>query len=123
MGKNKCSISSIHDAGFTTGQTCTHDFKELKKLHLAFLATSESWNRVPQKSPTHRPPKEDGHFKEMPWYAGHSALEALDSLNEMNRPADAFFVRRTRVRRLSKVSGIPSNLVAMPFAPRETAFV
>ncbi|CAK9059415.1 Elongation factor 1-alpha (EF-1-alpha) (14 nm filament-associated protein) [Durusdinium trenchii] len=25
---------------------------------------------------------------EMPWYAGHSALEALDSLNEMNRPAE-----------------------------------
>lgn len=25
---------------------------------------------------------------EMPWYAGHSAIEALDSLGEMNRPAE-----------------------------------
>ena len=26
---------------------------------------------------------------EMPWYAGHSALESLDALGEMNRPAES----------------------------------
>ena len=26
---------------------------------------------------------------EMPWYAGHTAIESLDALGSMNRPAEA----------------------------------
>ena len=45
---------------------------------------------------------------EMPWYAGPTAIESLDALGDMNRPAEPWMKARAASQCIAFASGVPA---------------